>query len=151
MQPLLLVNYLLSETALYCIKVPGCLAEMEKNGEVNDIIVAYGIVIHATLGIKWFFSDLLKNNWNAQLFNSITMELPWNSTAVNRALVKLHLLPPFSLLPLSSLKLRSLESFDFLPLSMVTHASRFYFREFNVFTFRLLSKIRFEYWAIKPC
>lgn len=52
MQPLLLINYLLSETAFYCIKVPGCLAEMEKNGEVNDIIVAYGIVIHPTLGIK---------------------------------------------------------------------------------------------------
>lgn len=52
MQPLLLVNYLLSETAFYCIKVPGYLAGMEQNGEVSDIIVAYGIVIHATLGIK---------------------------------------------------------------------------------------------------
>jgi len=73
---------------------------MEKNGEVNDIIVAYGIVIHATWGIKWFFSDFLKNNWNTQLFNSITMELPWNSTAVNRALAKFHFLLPFSFLPL---------------------------------------------------
>ena len=86
MQPLLLVNYLLSETAFYCIKVPGYLAGMEQNGEVSDIIVAYGIVIHATLGIKWFFGDFLKSNWNAQLFNSITMELPWDSTAANRLL-----------------------------------------------------------------
>ena len=80
---------------------------MEKNGEVNDIIVAYGVVIHATWGIKWFFSDFLKNNWNAKLFNSITMELPWNSTAVNRALAKFHFLLPFSFLPLLLLLLLS--------------------------------------------